>query len=29
MKRKLLENLVEWKNRKAHKPLILEGKAGW
>ena len=25
MKRKLLENLVEWKNRKAHKPLILEG----
>lgn len=25
MKRILLENLVEWKNRKAHKPLILEG----
>ena len=25
MKRKLLENLIEWKNRKAHKPLILEG----
>ena len=25
MKRKLLENLVEWKNSKAHKPLILEG----
>lgn len=25
MKRKLLENLVEWKNRKTHKPLILEG----
>lgn len=25
MKRKLLENLLEWKNRKAHKPLILEG----
>lgn len=25
MKRKLLENLVEWKNRKAHKSLILEG----
>lgn len=25
MKRKLLENIVEWKNSKAHKPLILEG----
>lgn len=25
MKRKLLENLIEWKNRKMHKPLILEG----
>ena len=25
MKRKLLENLIEWKSRKAHKPLILEG----
>lgn len=24
VKRKLLENLIEWKNRK-HKPLILEG----
>lgn len=25
MKRKLLGNLIEWKSRKAHKPLILEG----
>ena len=25
MKRKLLENLIEWKNKEGHKPLILEG----
>lgn len=25
MKRKLLDNLIEWKNRDGHKPLILEG----
>ena len=25
MKRKLLDNLIEWKNKEGHKPLILEG----
>lgn len=25
MKRKLLNNLIEWKNDKNHKPLVLEG----